>query len=455
MSSPTYSLTRPLSEEEIKRKASRIFVCSHTKCQDRRAITVTFERNSKIEYPFFCPQFHRKTNCVDCGDLTCTARKKPEHIAWTIASIVIHEKKSKKLLAKIPNPTPDQVRLFSPTNHRFLCEHITSRKSETDPGLRNTPGSHVRLEGNQKLYSPVGANMRIRDDGHNTQWDIPGYERSQPGFGRYGQVKLAKGKETVYIETGDTIRTPAVNALDTVTGPQTPLSVVDTVVQGKRIQLTALSTSNGNGVKLGPANAESKTYFDALNLKGYYSDTQVTHNKERNHPPHLYVKLGTKTYTLDGNSIEYKDGYWIAKQRIPQTIKLTAQGPRTHNGVDLYLALKAPVFAMADGKITAVVSAPSDSDPAGVRLTLQFTFEENMYEAQYMHLETSLNTEHIKVGGCIMGGSRIAFGGKTGNAGGTPPHVHISFFYYSNGQRVLLNNLEVLLGNMQLYIENQ
>lgn len=89
-------------------------------------------------------------------------------------------------------------------------------------------------------------------------------------------------------------------------------------------------------------------------------------------------------------------------------------GGRSHQGVDMFAAMGTPVAAITDGTITR----RSSSTLGGLYIYFKGT---NGTEYFYTHLSGYADAP---VGTQIKGGTHIGYVGNTGNARGTPPHVH-------------------------------
>lgn len=89
-------------------------------------------------------------------------------------------------------------------------------------------------------------------------------------------------------------------------------------------------------------------------------------------------------------------------------------GGRSHQGVDMFAAMGTPVAAITDGSITR----RSSSTLGG--LYIYFTGSDGT-EYFYTHLS---GYSDVPVGRRIDGGTHIGYVGNTGNARGTPPHLH-------------------------------
>lgn len=89
-------------------------------------------------------------------------------------------------------------------------------------------------------------------------------------------------------------------------------------------------------------------------------------------------------------------------------------GGRSHEGVDMFAAQGTPVAAITDGRITR----RSSSTLGG--LYIYFTGTDG---TEYFYTHLSGYTD-VPVGTAIKGGTHIGYVGNTGNARGTPPHLH-------------------------------
>ena len=88
-------------------------------------------------------------------------------------------------------------------------------------------------------------------------------------------------------------------------------------------------------------------------------------------------------------------------------------GGRTHEGVDMFAPYGTPTFAVADGDIYRVYNNPL----GGLSINL-IDDDGNMY--YYTHLASV----SVKTGQKIAAGQVIGAVGTSGNAAGTPPHLH-------------------------------
>lgn len=99
-------------------------------------------------------------------------------------------------------------------------------------------------------------------------------------------------------------------------------------------------------------------------------------------------------------------------------------GGRTHEGVDMFAPYGSPTYAVADGVIYRVYNNPI----GGLSINLIDT-DGNMY--YYTHLASV----SVRTGQKISVGQVIGAVGTSGNAAGTPPHLHWQF-HPGNGSPV-------------------
>ena len=99
-------------------------------------------------------------------------------------------------------------------------------------------------------------------------------------------------------------------------------------------------------------------------------------------------------------------------------------GGRTHQGVDMFAPYGTPLYAVADGYIYRVYNNPL----GGLAINLIDT-DGNMY--YYAHMSSAA----VITGQKVRAGEVIGAVGTSGNAAGTPPHVHWQF-HPGNGEPV-------------------
>jgi murein DD-endopeptidase MepM/ murein hydrolase activator NlpD len=99
-------------------------------------------------------------------------------------------------------------------------------------------------------------------------------------------------------------------------------------------------------------------------------------------------------------------------------------GGRTHEGVDMFAPYGTPLFAVADGSIYRVYN----NTLGGLSINLIDT-KGNMY------FYTHLSEASAVTGQQVRAGDTIGAVGQSGNAAGTPPHLHWQF-HPGNGEPV-------------------
>lgn len=85
-------------------------------------------------------------------------------------------------------------------------------------------------------------------------------------------------------------------------------------------------------------------------------------------------------------------------------------GGRTHEGVDIFASEGTPILAVVDGKIT---KAGDDGGRGGLRVWINDRY-------YFAHLSKLT----VKAGQTVKAGDTIGYVGTTGDAKGTPPHLH-------------------------------
>lgn len=91
-------------------------------------------------------------------------------------------------------------------------------------------------------------------------------------------------------------------------------------------------------------------------------------------------------------------------------------GGRSHEGVDMFAPYGTPLYAVADGEIYRVYN----NALGGLAINL-IDVDGNMY--YYAHL----SADYVEAGQQVRAGDVIGSVGTSGNAAGTPPHLHWQF----------------------------
>ncbi len=99
-------------------------------------------------------------------------------------------------------------------------------------------------------------------------------------------------------------------------------------------------------------------------------------------------------------------------------------GGRYHQGNDIFAARGTPVVAVDDGEVIRMNGPSSPTSLGGITVTYRTADGSEWYNA---HLDSVANG--ISVGASVSRGDRIGTVGDTGNARGTPPHLHLGRRY--------------------------
>jgi murein DD-endopeptidase MepM/ murein hydrolase activator NlpD len=91
-------------------------------------------------------------------------------------------------------------------------------------------------------------------------------------------------------------------------------------------------------------------------------------------------------------------------------------GGRTHEGVDIFAAYGTPLYAVAKGDVYRVYNNPI----GGLSINL-------IDEAGNMYYYTHMSSATVVTGQKVTAGQVIGAVGTSGNAAGTPPHLHWQF----------------------------
>jgi len=128
-------------------------------------------------------------------------------------------------------------------------------------------------------------------------------------------------------------------------------------------------------------------------------------------------------YPASTSDITWIGGMWGAPRR-----------GHTHQGVDVFAPTNTPILAIAGGIVDKIVN--TDSGTGGIRIRLKHITENGtVFYSYYMHNNwNGLDTDgtSLAVGDTVVQGQVIAGVGCTGNARGTPPHIHFQIHNSSN-----------------------
>ncbi len=94
-------------------------------------------------------------------------------------------------------------------------------------------------------------------------------------------------------------------------------------------------------------------------------------------------------------------------------------GGRLHEGQDLFADRGTPVLSATRGIVTAIVSTPLGGNVVWVAGAGRRRY-------YYAHLETT--AADLEVGQWVTPDTTLGFVGTSGNANGTPPHLHLAVY---------------------------
>ncbi len=96
---------------------------------------------------------------------------------------------------------------------------------------------------------------------------------------------------------------------------------------------------------------------------------------------------------------------------------------RAHDGVDIHVKLGTPVVAPFSGTVIDPATRWKPWDPAMYGRVVVIVSDEPV-SAGYAVILVHLSRQLVKPGDHVRRGQRVGFTGNTGNAAGTPPHLH-------------------------------
>jgi murein DD-endopeptidase MepM/ murein hydrolase activator NlpD len=117
------------------------------------------------------------------------------------------------------------------------------------------------------------------------------------------------------------------------------------------------------------------------------------------------------------HSIEYTETYGLTDYRN--------KWRRNHFGTDIFAPVGTPVLAAADGVVTVASFCPYPGP--GYKVAI---YHGRGVYTYYLHMESV----GIEVGQPVSAGEEVAAVGATGNAEGTPPHLHFEIDFGAEAQ---------------------
>ncbi len=108
----------------------------------------------------------------------------------------------------------------------------------------------------------------------------------------------------------------------------------------------------------------------------------------------------------------------IKTKHIANTFGGPRSNGRKHEGTDIFAAIGTPVLAAAEGMVVQV-----GTNNLGGQVVMVWGYGDRYY--YYAHLSKFAN---IQVGDMVKAGDVVGYVGLTGNAFGTPPHLHFGVY---------------------------
>ncbi|MEN4918027.1 M23 family metallopeptidase [Achromobacter spanius] len=108
----------------------------------------------------------------------------------------------------------------------------------------------------------------------------------------------------------------------------------------------------------------------------------------------------------------------VAARRLADTWGAARAGGRQHEGIDIFAARGTPVLSTTEGVVTRI-----GGNTLGGQVVWVMGPGRQMH--YYAHLDGYAD---IRRGQLVMPGDVLGFVGNTGNAAGTPPHLHYGIY---------------------------
>ncbi|EHK62939.1 membrane protein related to metalloendopeptidase [Achromobacter arsenitoxydans SY8] len=108
----------------------------------------------------------------------------------------------------------------------------------------------------------------------------------------------------------------------------------------------------------------------------------------------------------------------VAVRRLADTWGAARSGGRKHEGIDIFAARGTPVLSATEGVVTRI-----GGNSLGGQVVWVMGPGRQMH--YYAHLDGYAD---IRRGQLVAPGDVLGFVGNTGNAGGTPPHLHYGIY---------------------------
>lgn len=112
----------------------------------------------------------------------------------------------------------------------------------------------------------------------------------------------------------------------------------------------------------------------------------------------------------------------VAEARFANDWAFPRSGARRHEGTDVFAARGTPIVAVTPGTVTVLDTTEGPGDLGGITVTIA----DGDSRQYYAHLERI--DPDLRRGGDVAAGDRVGWVGTTGNARGTPPHLHLGWY---------------------------
>jgi murein DD-endopeptidase MepM/ murein hydrolase activator NlpD len=129
------------------------------------------------------------------------------------------------------------------------------------------------------------------------------------------------------------------------------------------------------------------------------------------HVAQLYTREPDKKLAMPVQDVE--------KKAIANTWHAPRDGGRLHEGQDIFAPRGTPIFAAADGYVARI----GDNSLGGQTVSVIGAGGRTYY---YAHLESY--APHLAEGDYVTTQTLLGYVGTTGNAAGTPPHLHFGVY---------------------------
>ena len=121
---------------------------------------------------------------------------------------------------------------------------------------------------------------------------------------------------------------------------------------------------------------------------------------------------------------------------LSDTFRAERSGQRSHLAIDIFAPRGTPVVALTDGALESVGQNPLGGNALWLRS------RSGRYAFYYAHLDAF--APGLRTGQRVSQGDTLGTVGTTGNARGTPPHLHLQLVLRARGEERTLNPYPLL-----------